>query len=487
MARYKDYNDGQHYFEIIDLEKDLPADNRARILKEIVNAIDINEFDKNYNNDSVGAKAKHVKMMLGIILLGFVRNITGSRSITAQFDTDLEFKYILAGNKGPDDSTIREFRRRHVKELGKVFSMTVHLGSSLGMNDFGTMAIDGTKIQAYASLYETKNKKELAKSINLLSKQMEKTIKRSNSAETKEEENEFKKRLKNIEKRQAVLEDFQKLVEKEEDDKKKVNRVDPDARLMKKADNKSIIGYNAQAAVDCGEHGLIVSADISQDATDDHLLKDIADNAEEETGQKYDTVLADSGYVNYESMATAEEERRNILGPDKLYEKDLYETRTSGAYSKSRFTYDNDNDCYCCPAGKILEFKRMIKGAVSDLLFVYENKAACANCSKAFLCIGKNGTYRRIHRDYREMLKEMMRERLSTNEGYLQYAKRSQVVEPVFGNIKQNRGLRQFYYRGFEKVKTEWKLTCSGVNLTKIIDFLHCKDWKLLIQQAFSN
>lgn len=485
MARYKDYNEGQHYFEIIDLEKDLPPDNRARIIKEIIGAFDITEFDKNYNNDKAGAKAKHVRMMLGIILLGYLRKITGSRSIVAQFDTDLEFKYILSGSKGPDDSTIRDFRRRHVEELGKIFSMTVHLGSSLGMNDFGSLAIDGTKIQAYASLYETKNKKGLVKSINLLSKQIEKTIKRLNSAETEEEKDEFKKRLSNIEKRYGVLEEFKKLLEHEDDDKKKVNRVDPDASLMKKSDNKPIIGYNAQAAVDCGENGLIVSAEISQDATDDHLLKDIADDAEEETGEKYDTILADSGYVTYESMATAENDRRNILGPDKLYEKDLYETHKEGKYSKSQFTYDNENDCYYCPTGQILEFKRMTKGPTSDLLFVYENKVACAGCSKSSFCIGKNGTYRRIYRDYREMLREKMRERLNSNDGYLHYAIRSQVVEPTFGNIKQNRGFRQFYYRGFEKVRTEWKLICAGVNLGKIIEFVQDKNWQLGIQKAF--
>jgi len=51
MARYKSYNDGQHYFDIIDLENDLPADNRARIIREIISTIDVSSFDKNYNND----------------------------------------------------------------------------------------------------------------------------------------------------------------------------------------------------------------------------------------------------------------------------------------------------------------------------------------------------------------------------------------------------------------------------------------------------
>ena len=152
------------------------------------------------------------------------------------------------------------------------------------MNDFGSLAIDGTKIQAYASLYETKDKEGLQKSIQLLSKRMGKTLARLNAAETQEEEDAFTRRLQNIEKRRAVLEDFQKLLEKEDDGTKKVNRVDPDARLMKKADGKSIIGYNAQVAVDCGEYGLIVAAEVSQDATDDNLLKEVADKAEEETG-----------------------------------------------------------------------------------------------------------------------------------------------------------------------------------------------------------
>ncbi len=483
MARYKNYNDGQHYFDIIDLENDLPADNRARIIREIISTIDVSSFDKNYNNDEGGAKAKHIRMMLGILLLAFVRHTTGSRSIVKYFETDLEFKYILAGNKGPDDSTIRSFRRRHVKELSEIFSLSVHLGSSLGMNDFGSLAVDGTKVKAYASLYETKNKEGLDKSLKLLSKRMEKTLVRLNSSETQEEEDEFNKRRQNIEKRQAVLADFQKLLEKE-DDTKKVNRVDPDARLMKQADGKSIIEYNSQAAVDCGAHGLIVAAEVSQDATDDNLLKDIADKAEEETGKKYDTILADSGYVNYESMATAANERRDMLGPDKLLKKDQYEKKRSGKYAKAQFSYDNENDSYHCPAGKTLDFKNMIKGQSSDLLFVYENKAACARCPQASLCVGENGTYRRIYRDYREMLKEMMRERLTSNKGYLQYATRSFVVEPTFGNIKQNRGFRQFYYRGLLKVQTEWKLTCAGVNFAKIINFLQGKNWKILLQEA---
>ena len=41
-------------------------------------------------------------------------------------------------------------------------------------------------------------------------------------------------------------------------------------------------------------------------------------------------------------------------------------------------------------------------------------------------------------------------------------------VEPVFGQIKQGRGFRQFLMRGLEKVQGEWSLICTGHNLLKL-------------------
>jgi len=48
------------------------------------------------------------------------------------------------------------------------------------------------------------------------------------------------------------------------------------------------------------------------------------------------------------------------------------------------------------------------------------------------------------------------------------YRLRKQVVEPVFGQIKQARGFRQFLLRGIEKVKAEWAMICTAHNLQKL-------------------
>jgi len=48
------------------------------------------------------------------------------------------------------------------------------------------------------------------------------------------------------------------------------------------------------------------------------------------------------------------------------------------------------------------------------------------------------------------------------------YRLRKQLPEPVFGQIKQARGFRQFLLRGFEKVRAEWAIVCTVHNLLKL-------------------
>lgn len=63
---------------------------------------------------------------------------------------------------------------------------------------------------------------------------------------------------------------------------------------------------------------------------------------------------------------------------------------------------------------------------------------------------------------------ESMRQKLRTPQGRTTYSKRKQIVEPVFGQIKQARGLRGFLLRGLDKVASEWELFCATHNLLKL-------------------
>jgi transposase len=485
MARYKAYNTGQQYFEIININEELPQDNRARIVMEIISGLNLTGFDLNYRNDEKGANANDVRMMLGIVFLAGVRGIRGSRSIAGTLTHDLEFKYVLDGAKAPDDSTIRKFRSRHVKEYSAIFAKIVHIACALGMVDFGSLAIDGTKVQAYASLYETKDRKGIKKSIDLLSKRMEDILERLNDTDDADARDELEKRRLSIEKRQIVLADFNSILS-ELPEGERVNRVDPDARLMRKSDGKSIIGYNAQAAVETGGHGIIVAAELSQKATDESLLLEIAKKSEENCDAEFDTILGDAGYITYESMEEAAHGGKKILGPDRLYDTDRFGKEKKGDFAKSKFRYDPENDWYICPGNCCLEFQRMIETKGSPLVYEYFNREACAGCRFRPLCFSKSNAYRVIHRDYRELLRENMREELESTAGFLLYGKRSQTVETSFGNVKQNRGVRQLFYRGFKKADAEWKHICIGINISKIVKFLQGKDWISLLNMAIN-
>ncbi|MEK7107028.1 MAG: transposase, partial [Patescibacteria group bacterium] len=63
---------------------------------------------------------------------------------------------------------------------------------------------------------------------------------------------------------------------------------------------------------------------------------------------------------------------------------------------------------------------------------------------------------------------DRMRRKLRTKKGRAAYALRKEIVEPVFGQIKQARGFRQFLLRGMEKVKGEWSLICTTHNILKL-------------------
>ena len=58
--------------------------------------------------------------------------------------------------------------------------------------------------------------------------------------------------------------------------------------------------------------------------------------------------------------------------------------------------------------------------------------------------------------------------KLRTRQGRDEYALRGRTVEPVFGQVKDRQGLRQFLRRGLDNVKTEWSLACTVHNLRKL-------------------
>ena len=65
-------------------------------------------------------------------------------------------------------------------------------------------------------------------------------------------------------------------------------------------------------------------------------------------------------------------------------------------------------------------------------------------------------------------IKDRMARKLRTIKGRSTYSKRKQIVEPVFGQIKEVRSFRRFSFRGHLKCRAEWDLVCLTHNLLKL-------------------
>ena len=96
-------------------------------------------------------------------------------------------------------------------------------------------------------------------------------------------------------------------------------------------------------------------------------------------------------------------------------------------------------------------------------------RQTCDQCSyRERCCKSQKGEPRTINTDDKEPLRQQMNEKMEQESSKEVYRKRKQIVEPVFGQIR-NSGFRGFLLRGFKKVSSEFSLVCAVHNFKKII------------------
>ena len=190
------------------------------------------------------------------------------------------------------------------------------------------------------------------------------------------------------------------------EDKDQYNFTDPESRIMKSADG-IVQGYNAQAAVE-PTLLLIVAQAVTEAANDKQQLKPMTELIEQQWGQRPEAILADNGYCSEENL----EHLESVDEPERTIE---------GFIATGKHKHGEHR----------LPAKRgpLPKGATKV---------------------------------------DRMKRKLQTKAGKAIYAARKCVVEPVFGQIKQARGFRQFLLRGKETVKGEWALLCLTHNILRL-------------------
>ena len=452
---FKRYDQKQQFLLPLNLEEFVSENHISRVLNDLIDVVDISAIESTYSEN--GCPAYHPRLLLKILLYGYLINIRSSRKIEEMTETDTAFMYLAAMQK-PDFHTICRFRSTHLDSIKEIFSQIVMLCKGMGLIG-SSISIDGTKVKANASPKQSKSSDAIEKEIDKILKE---------SIETDEREDQIYgdstpyKMPEELVDKKYRLEKIKAAKKKMDEEKlKKVNITDPDAKIMKHKDGSKKPSYNCQVAVDEKEQ-IIVAADLVDEENDLHQIEPMIENVKETLGYKPTTVLADAGYFSYDNVQFLQDEEIDAYIPDNFYE--VEKRGKTKKFRKLLFTYDEKKDCYYCPAALEIPFTRIQKR---------ENEPYCSLCVLKDACTdSKNRT---ITRDPREHLMEDMRAKLNTEEGTEQYQKRMCTVEPVFGQMKQDRGFREFLLRGKRKTKIEFLMMCTMHNIKKIVDFMKRK------------
>lgn len=411
-----------------DMREWLADDHLAWFVLDAVSEMNLEPFFSNYRDDGWGRAAHDPEMMVALLLYAYSVGERSSRKIEKRLSEDIAFR-VIAANQAPDHSTIARFRARHQDELAELFGEVLILCAKAGLVSVGTIAIDGTRIQANAADKQNRTYEQLAREI----------LDEADEVDAAEDEKFGSKRGDELpgdrQSRRQKLREAKQRIDEEHAAKqaemaawevamaehtartgyvqkgnpkkprpippkegRRVNVTDPDSKPVKTA-RGFIQGYTAQAVATEGQ--VIVAAELITGANERQRLEPMAEAAEaelEKAGiqERPEVALADAGYWNRPQIDSLE--RRGIT-------------------------------VYCPPDADRRKTPAKIRSGP----------------------------------DY-----ERMRQRLKEPDAESAYRRRQQMIEPVFAQMKLRQRASKFSRRGLSACRAEWRLTAATHNLLKL-------------------
>lgn len=454
------------------LDELIPEDHPARFIAGVVDSLEASFWEElgiAFEGDALGAPAYHPRALLSVWLYGFATGTRSSRKLEAACRDQMPCLW-LTGWQRPDHNTLWRFYKLHREDMRRLFKLSVKTAVKMGLVDLAIQAVDGTKIAANASRHRTYDAKELRQLLGRTEEAI-RELEKENEEGKDPAPIHLPEKLRDAER---LMKEVKAAIEElKEQDREETNLTDSDARLMKSRQGL-IAGYNVEAVSsplkkgEAGRSGMLLTAiDATQDRTDHGQLTPMLQQAEENTGKKVDTV-ADAGFHSGSNLARCEERKQIVVMPE------TQEHALRDPYHKDAFSYDAEKDTYKCPCGQSLRFVR-IKTVGNRVMRIYRgSKPVCLRC-RAFGVCTRNSHGRELQIGRYEAVLRRHREWMATEAAQGAYARRQGIVEPVFGIIKEQMGIRRFFLRGLNSVRAEATMLAVAFNLRTL--YLVWRGW----------
>mgnify|MGYP006295923431 CR=1 FL=1 len=453
-------------FPQLDLWVD--KENPVRLIDSIIDKIIENNPDRfSWKGQSnKGCTCYSPATMNKLILYCYFNWISGSRRMEKETYRNIELIWLL-GNLHPDHWTICQYRRENKKQIKQIAIEFRGFLKSSGYIEGKKVAVDGSKMKAYASP-NMFNEAKIAKRLNKIDEDIEKYLDNideiDNLEEQLQEEKESKKEL-------------QEKIEKLENNKKKLKRAnsllkttgkkylalnDPDASLMLSRDGKKAC-YNIQTGVD-SKYKMIAMAEVTTDENDQDLLEEDYKVMNDQLNIEPEELEADTGYGNTNQIKEIEEQTQT-----KCYiPLEQPNSKKKDKENNIEFKYDEKNNEYVCPQEKKLKLHSRNKKHRKQTYNIYKC-FDCQGCPIRTKCT-RSKTGRTIKRNINQQWIEQYKASLETKKARDKIKERKALVEHPFGTIKLMMGKHCFLLTRIPKVQVEVDIYSTAYNLKRLIN-----------------
>jgi transposase len=438
----------------------IAQDHPVRVIDAFVDSLDLGQLGfKKVVAEVTGRRPYAPGDLLKLYVYSYLNRVRSSRLIEREAARNIEVLWLISRLK-PTYKTIADFRKDHPQAIVGVCREFTRF--CRGQQLFGgeLLAIDGTKIQAVASRKQVITPKRVQEQIAALDAKVEDYLATLDEADRHEPDGpavrpDVAAALTALKQQRGALQ--QQAQAMGEQGIKQQVVTEPDAKLMRTANQGFKVAYNAQTAVDA-EHKLIVAFDLTEQGNDAGQLLAMAIRGKQALQVEHVTVVADSGYSNGEQGQQCAQAGITAIVPRARTVNPKGKTQ----FGRDQFTYDAPGDRWRCPAGQILTCSKV---SLTQKKKEYTT-GACGNCALKAQCT--QAGRRVVVRGFYEEAMEAMHQRAMSDPVWMK--QRRSIVEHPFGTIKWMMGIPRFLVRGMKKAKAELALSVLSYNLKRVIN-----------------
>lgn len=498
---FKDYIPNQKMLLPPSLEELIEPNQPVRVVNRVIDSINSDALFKQYKGG--GTSSYHPRMLLKVLVYSYLSNVYSSRKMESALKENIHFMWLSGMNK-PDHNTLNRFRSERLKNvLKEIFAQVVLLLVDSGHISLQQVYIDGTKIESKANRYtfvwgnaiktnkakmaeqlkalwdytqdvakeELKNQEEVDfKEIN--AEKVEETIARIDEAlKEKKVDKKIKRKLGYA--RKHWPENLKKYEQQEDilGKRNSFSKTDPEATFMRMKEDhmkngQLKPGYNVQIST---YNQFIVNYTHHQNPTDTTTLTPHLEEFEALYKQLPKVATADAGYGSEENYTLME--NLGIQAYVKYNYFDIDQKKKKNSLNENLY-YNKEQDCFYCPMGQKMQRtgtrKRITENGFEQKYARYQ-AINCVDCPLRGAC-NKNKGNRILEVNHNlNYLKSKASELLKSEKGIYHRKKRCADVEPVFANIKYNKGFKRFLLGGLKKTEIETGLLAIAHNLAKSV------------------